>query len=116
MVMLRSDVVRAPTEYGAVLLHTDDGRYWTLNPSGDLVLRVMLDGGDVAAAVRELCATREVDPQVARRDVEGLLAQLADVGLIEPPSETSRPSEASRSPEVEAGCPGYHVNRSEARW
>ncbi|EIV90643.1 lasso peptide biosynthesis PqqD family chaperone [Frankia sp. QA3] len=109
MVMLRSDVVRAPTEYGAVLLHTDDGRYWTLNRSGDLVLRVMLDGGDTAAAVRELCATAEVDPQAARRDVEGLLAQLADVGLIEPESE------ARWSPEVEAGCPDNNVGEPEAR-
>ncbi|KQC40064.1 hypothetical protein UK82_02380 [Frankia sp. ACN1ag] len=109
MVMLRSDVVRAPTEYGAVLLHTEDGRYWTLNPSGDLILRVLLDGGDVAAAVRELCTTVEVDPQVARRDVEGLLAQLADVGLIEPESE------ARWSPEVEAGCPGNDAGRPEAR-
>jgi hypothetical protein len=83
MVALRSDVVRAPTEYGAVLLHTDNGRYWTLNPSGDLVLRVMLAGGDVAAAVRELCATAEVDPDTAWHDVEGLLAQLTEVGLIE---------------------------------
>jgi hypothetical protein len=96
MIALRSDVVRAPTEYGAVLLHTNNGQYWTLNPSGDLVLRVMLAGGDTAAAVRELCSVSEVEPEAARRDVEGLLAQLADVGLIEPETE------GHWSPETEA--------------
>ncbi|MCK9924807.1 lasso peptide biosynthesis PqqD family chaperone [Frankia sp. AgPm24] len=83
MVRLRSDVVRAPTEYGAVLLHTNNGQYWTLNPSGDLVLGMLLAGGDVTAATRRLCATGDVDPDTARRDVEGLLAQLTDVGLID---------------------------------
>ncbi|WP_163548032.1 lasso peptide biosynthesis PqqD family chaperone [Candidatus Frankia nodulisporulans] len=83
MVRLRSDVVRAPTEYGAVLLHTNNGQYWTLNPSGDLVLGVLLAGGDVTAATRRLCATGDVAPDTARRDVEGLLAQLTDVGLID---------------------------------
>ncbi|MCM3883616.1 lasso peptide biosynthesis PqqD family chaperone [Frankia sp. R82] len=87
MVTLRSDVVRAPTEYGAVLLHTHNGRYWTLNPSGDLVLGVLLAGGDVAAATGELCTVSDVDPDTARRDVEGLLAQLTDVGLIDPTGE-----------------------------
>ncbi|KDA44839.1 lasso peptide biosynthesis PqqD family chaperone [Frankia sp. B2] len=98
MVTLRPDVVRAPTQYGAVLLHIDNGRYWTLNPSGDLVLRILLDGGDTAAAVRGLCETSEVDPETARRDVEGLLAQLADVGLIEAEPESRW------SPETEAVC------------
>ncbi|CAO5241774.1 hypothetical protein FAGKG844_20226 [Frankia sp. AgKG'84/4] len=83
MVTLRSDVVRAPTEYGAVLLHLDKGQYWTLNPSGDLVLRVLLSGGDADAAVAELCSAGEVEPDTARRDVDGLLAQLTDVGLVD---------------------------------
>ncbi|CAO5188990.1 hypothetical protein FAIPA1_60146 [Frankia sp. AiPs1] len=106
MVTLRSDVVRAPTEYGAVLLHTDNGQYWTLNPSGDLVLRVMLAGGDVTAATRQLCATGAVDPETARRDVEGLLAQLRDVGLIDPTGDAS----GARPPDVAPG-PGHRPGR-----
>lgn len=91
MVSLRSDVVRAPTDYGCVLLHMDDGRYWTLNPTGDLVLRVLLEGGDTAAAVREVCRGSEVDPETAAADVEGLLDQLADVGLIDPDGAGAQP-------------------------
>ncbi|WP_243407504.1 lasso peptide biosynthesis PqqD family chaperone [Frankia canadensis] len=94
--------MRAPTEYGAVLLHTGNGQYWTLNPTADLVLRVMLAGGDTAAAVRELCSSAEVEPEAARRDVEGLLAQLTDVGLLEPaaPADYSPDREAGTAPGV----------------
>ena len=42
---LRPGVSTADTDYGTTLLDEDSGEYFTLNPTGALVLRTLLDGG-----------------------------------------------------------------------
>ncbi|MFC6887041.1 MULTISPECIES: lasso peptide biosynthesis PqqD family chaperone [Actinomadura] len=53
---LSPDVTMTETEHGMVLLDQRTGRYWTLNPTGAAVVRLMLDGAtaeDAATALRE---------------------------------------------------------------
>ena len=54
MLTLNRSVVSTDTDYGTALLDEQSGRYWTLNPTASLVLRVLLDGGDPPQAARVL--------------------------------------------------------------
>ncbi|HEX2774700.1 MAG TPA: lasso peptide biosynthesis PqqD family chaperone [Micromonosporaceae bacterium] len=83
MLKLRPGVSTADTEYGIVLLDEDSGEYWNLNPSGALVLRTLLDGGNPAQAVQQLTEQYAVDPHTARQDVEDLIGGLQSAGLVQ---------------------------------
>jgi hypothetical protein len=80
---LRDGVSVADTEYGTALLDEDSGQYWSLNPTGALVLRRLLDGGTAEQAVRELTEQYAVDAGTAGKDVTDLVAELRSVGLVE---------------------------------
>ena len=86
---LRDRVSTADTEYGTVLLNEVSGEYWNLNPTGALVVRTLLDGGDAADAVRRLTEEYAIDAGSARQDVDELLGELRGAGLLE---EERRPS------------------------
>jgi hypothetical protein len=79
---LRRGVSAADTDYGTTLLDEDSGEYFTLNPSGALVLRTLLGGGSAAKAALALAAEYDVDAQTADRDVADLLAELRASGLV----------------------------------
>jgi PqqD family protein of HPr-rel-A system len=79
---LRDGVSTADTEYGVVLLDENSGEYWTLNPTGVLVLRTLLDGGSTDEAVRHLTEQYAVDAEAARQDVDDLLGGLRSAGLV----------------------------------
>jgi len=79
---LRDDVSVADTDYGQVLLDERTGRYWQLNPTAVIVVRVLLDGGDENAAVSQLTSTCEVDSERARQDVSALVTGLRTAGLV----------------------------------
>ncbi|MEU6916570.1 lasso peptide biosynthesis PqqD family chaperone [Streptomyces olindensis] len=80
---LRAGVFTAETEYGIALLDEDRDQYWTLNPTGAVVVRALLDGKGAAEAVRELTAEYEVDADSAGRDVRELIGDLRAAGLVE---------------------------------
>jgi PqqD family protein of HPr-rel-A system len=80
---LRGRVSAADTEYGTVLLDEASGDYWNLNPTGALVVRTLLDGGDATDAAQRLMAEYAVDAGTARTDVGELLDRLRSAGLIE---------------------------------
>jgi hypothetical protein len=80
---LRKGVSTAETDYGTTLLDEDSGQYWNLNPTGVLVLRMLLEGGTPAQAVQELTAQYAVDAETASRDVEDLVGGLHSAGLVE---------------------------------
>jgi hypothetical protein len=82
MLTLPRNVVHTETDYGAVLLDAGTGRYWTLNPTGALVVRVLLGGGSIADAADAVAGDYEVDAATASQDVDILLAQLREAGLI----------------------------------
>ncbi|GAA2454249.1 lasso peptide biosynthesis PqqD family chaperone [Streptomyces glaucus] len=77
-----TDVSTAQTEYGTVLLDQRSGDYWELNPTGALVVRTLMDGGDEAAAVAALVARFDVDRDQAARDVDALVRDLRAAGLV----------------------------------
>ena len=83
MLKLRDGVSTADTEYGVVLLDENSGDYWTLNPTGALVLRTLLGGGTRQQAVQAVGTEYAVDQQTADRDVAELIDDLRAAGLVE---------------------------------
>ncbi|MEU3960359.1 lasso peptide biosynthesis PqqD family chaperone [Streptomyces buecherae] len=75
------DVSTAETDYGTVLLDERAGTYWELNPTGTLVVRTLMEGGDEADAVTAVTTAFDVDPDQARRDVDALVRELRASGL-----------------------------------
>jgi hypothetical protein len=80
---LRNGVSTADTDYGIALLDEDSGQYWNLNPTGALVLRILLDGGTSAQAVQALTEQYAVNADTASQDVEDLLGGLHSAGLVQ---------------------------------
>ncbi|GAA2718594.1 MULTISPECIES: lasso peptide biosynthesis PqqD family chaperone [Streptomyces] len=78
---LSAGICTATTAYGTVLLDQHSGEYWELNPSGTLVVRTLLDGGDERDAVDALVAEFDIDRARATRDVLALTEQLRTCGL-----------------------------------
>ncbi|GHC39487.1 lasso peptide biosynthesis PqqD family chaperone [Streptomyces cinnamoneus] len=79
---LGADVCTATTEYGTILLDQRSGAYWELNPTGTLVVRTLLEGGDEEDAVGALVAEFDIDQDQAARDVAALTGQLRTSGLV----------------------------------
>ena len=65
---------------GAVLLDPRTRRIFDLNPTGTVVW-VSIDEGIESVVVR-LVERFAIDEETARRDVEGLLAQFVEAGLV----------------------------------
>ncbi|MFT2016748.1 lasso peptide biosynthesis PqqD family chaperone [Streptomyces sp. 796.1] len=75
------DVSLAETEYGTVLLDERAGTYWELNPTGALVVKSLVAGGDEADAVAAVTAEFDIDPDRAEQDVAALVQELRASGL-----------------------------------
>jgi hypothetical protein len=78
-----ADVSTAETDYGTVLLDERAGEYWELNPTGTLVVKTLMAGGDEADAVAALADEFDIDLAQASRDVDALVQQLRISGLAE---------------------------------
>jgi hypothetical protein len=78
---LRPGVSTADTEYGTALLDENSGEYFTLNPTGTLVLRTLLDGGTLEQAAQALTEQYAVDAETADRDVADLIGALRSARL-----------------------------------
>ncbi|XVV00167.1 lasso peptide biosynthesis PqqD family chaperone [Actinosynnema sp. CA-248983] len=81
---LRTGVTTADTEYGVVLLDEDTGHYWQLNPTGAVVVRMLMDGRGAEDAVKALTEEFDVDEAQAAGDVATLVASLRSAGLVTP--------------------------------
>lgn len=79
---LRTGVSTAETDHGVALLDERDGEYFTLNPTGALVLRTLLDGGSQGDAVTRLTTEYDVDADTAAQDVTQLVGALESAGLL----------------------------------
>ena len=77
-----SSVSTADTEYGTVLLDERSGRYWQLNPSGALVVRMLLAGDSPTQAAVALSGEFQVDEPRALQDVTTLVEELRSAGLV----------------------------------
>lgn len=65
----------------AALLDTDGGVYYSLNPTGATVWQQLAEPCTVADLTTAVTAVFEVPADLAARDIEALLADLAQRGL-----------------------------------
>jgi hypothetical protein len=79
---LRADVTTADTDDGTVLLDERAGRYWQLNPTGALVLQLLLDGVAPHQVAQTLADRHAVSTELAAADVAALLERLRTAGLV----------------------------------
>jgi hypothetical protein len=77
-------VISKPVSEGTVLLHTDTEIYFGLNRVGAQIWELL--GGpaaDLDTVLESLSSTYpDVDPEVLRADIEALVEQLKDNGLL----------------------------------
>ncbi|MGH3972875.1 MAG: lasso peptide biosynthesis PqqD family chaperone [Pseudonocardiaceae bacterium] len=90
-VQLRADVSTVDTDDGVVLLDERAGRYWQLNPTGALVLRLLLDGAAPHQAAQTLADRHTVSMEQAAADVTALLERLRTAGLVNELQGRARP-------------------------
>lgn len=75
-------VLAAHLEGEAVLLDMESKQYFRLNGTGALIWKALERGAPRAAIVDELTETFEVTREEAASEVERLLGELAEAGLI----------------------------------
>ena len=80
---LRTGVVAQILEGEMVLLDTLGGQYFDLNPSGTLILDRLLKGDSSDQTLDVVVERFLVDRPRAQQDLDLLVRQLLDVGLIE---------------------------------
>jgi hypothetical protein len=79
---LHPDMSAADTDDGVVLLDERAGRYWQLNPTGALVLRLLLDGAAPHQVAQTLADRHRVSTQQTAADVTAFLERLRTAGLV----------------------------------
>jgi hypothetical protein len=78
------EVLAAHLEGEAVLLHMESKSYFRLNATAAAVFRGLERGLGREALLDALCAEFEVEREEASRELERLLAELAERGLTVP--------------------------------
>lgn len=78
------EVLAAHLEGEAVLLHMDTKNYYRLNATATAVYRGLERGLGREALLDELCAQFEVDRGTASAELDRLMGDLAERGLVEP--------------------------------
>ena len=81
-VQLSDDVVTREVGEETMLLDLTSGTYFGLDPVGGRFWTLLEDGKSPLEARDELLELYEVDPAVLDRDLEALLAELTDKGLV----------------------------------
>lgn len=75
-------VVYEVIEGETVLLDLDSGVYFALNQVATRFWRLIEEGKDVEQALETMTGEYEVEPQVLRADIEELLGELTERGLV----------------------------------
>ena len=78
------EVLAAHLEGEAVLLHMDTKNYYRLNATAAAVYKGLERGLGRDALVDDLCAQFVVEREVAAAEVDRLLAELSERGLVVP--------------------------------
>ncbi|MFI9561067.1 lasso peptide biosynthesis PqqD family chaperone [Nonomuraea endophytica] len=81
MYTLAPHISTTDTDYGTVLLDEERGKYWNLNPSGSLILKAVLRGGD---AISVVLSEFEAKAEEVESDVEQLVGALVSAGILIP--------------------------------
>jgi coenzyme PQQ synthesis protein D (PqqD) len=66
----------------SVILNLESERYLGLDDVGTRFLTVLTSSESIEAAYQQLAAEYDVDPQVLRQDLQALVDQLFDQGLL----------------------------------
>lgn len=80
---LRPGVVMQAVGAELVVLDTEAGRYFDLNPTGSLLLSAWVDGADDTAAVAAVTARFDASPEEVAQDAAELKARLLSRRLVE---------------------------------
>jgi hypothetical protein len=83
------DVLAAHLEGEAVLLHMDTKNYYRLNATAAHVFRGLERGLGREALLDGLCAEFEVERETAARELDRLLGELAERGLLTPAADAA---------------------------
>ncbi|MGQ0703484.1 MAG: PqqD family protein [Gemmatimonadales bacterium] len=70
----------------AVLMHTGKESYFTLDPVGTTIWKLLMASPDDETTRAHLLETYEVPAEVAERDLKEFVARLLEAGLLEPDS------------------------------
>jgi hypothetical protein len=81
-VRIAEGVLSSPVAREAVLLELESGRYFGLNEVGAKVWRLLSEGAELEAVVAAVATEYEVDEAMVRRDLDRLLDQLVEAGLV----------------------------------
>jgi hypothetical protein len=67
----------------SVILNLESGRYFGLNPMGARMVAVLSESESIQAASETLLREYDVDPGRLQQDLDNLIQQLLEHGLIE---------------------------------
>ena len=79
---INPNVIFERLENEAVLLQLEGGIYYKLNGSGTRIWALIQEHGDLDKVLEALGGEYQVDPEVARRDVDRIVQELEERGLI----------------------------------
>jgi len=65
-----------------VILHLDSGRYYTLNTTGSLVWKCVMEQFSTDQIAERICSRFEVDEESCRSDAEGIIQGFVEKGMI----------------------------------
>jgi hypothetical protein len=82
-VMVPRGIVTRAVGGSTVLLNSQTGRYFTLDDIGTRAWRALIECASIQAAFDRLVAEFQADPQQLRLDLEALIDDLAERGLVE---------------------------------
>lgn len=85
---ISEDVVCEVAEGEAVLLDLKRGVYYSLDPVGSRFWELIRTGADLDSARGQLLTEYDVTPEQLGRDLERLLAELSQRGLLQPGPST----------------------------
>ncbi len=77
------DVVFRDLAGEAVILNLDSGVYFGLNEVGTRCWHLLVEHGSTEQIIQTLLAEYDVEEACLRRDIETLIRQLADKGLVQ---------------------------------
>jgi hypothetical protein len=80
--VFKKHVSLAETEFGIVLLDQRSGRYWEMNPTASLMVRMLVAGETPERTAETVTSRFAVDRDRALADVSNLIRDIAAAGLL----------------------------------
>ncbi len=65
-----------------VVLHFDSGKYFSLNPTGSLIWKGILNNRPMGDIVEQICSIYDVEPDTARGDVDEMVHMFQEKKFI----------------------------------